>query len=196
MPDRENRWHIWMVKARSGDRTAYARLLGDVAERVRRFARSRMARSGHGTDELEDIVQEVLVALHTKRGTWDPSRPVGPWIDAIIRYKTADALRRMSRRAVLTDTLDVVSETIAATPSAVHPADLRDLDRHLDTLPKRERGVVVALSLEGVTVRKCAERLGITEGAVRVAFHRGLQRLEHLANREPALAGLGNGAGR
>ncbi|MEM6904945.1 MAG: sigma-70 family RNA polymerase sigma factor [Pseudomonadota bacterium] len=188
MSNREQKWQDWMRAARLGDRAAYSALLSDIAERVRRFSRRRLARSGLGLEEVEDIVQDVLVALHTKRDTWDPSRPLAPWVDAIIRYKTTDALRKLKRRAIVTDTLDAVAETIAATPSIFQTGALVDLDRHLRLLPSRERGVVMALSVEGLSVSGCASRLGITEGAVRVAFHRGLSRLEGAAEQEPAAA--------
>ncbi|MEM9099557.1 MAG: sigma-70 family RNA polymerase sigma factor [Pseudomonadota bacterium] len=187
MCDREDRWSDWMQEAMSGNQIAYHSLLTEVADRVRCFARGRLSRSGQCLGDLEDIVQDVLIGLHTKRHTWDATRPIAPWVDAIIRYKTADALRRLRRRAILTDTLDGVVETIADKPSAVLPSEVRDLSQKLEVLPKRERGVVSALSIEGLSVASCAKRLGITEVAVRVAFHRGLQRLERLANGEPAI---------
>lgn len=168
-----------MAAALKGDGEAYRALLEEVADRVRRFARRRLTRTGHGLDDVEDIVQEVLVALHTKRDTWDASRPIGPWIDAIIRYKTADAERMLHRRKVSTDTLDHVAETVAAAPTGGH--HMAEVARYLDALSQRERGVVSALCLDGISVASCAKRLGISEVAVRVAFHRGLARLTRRA---------------
>lgn len=186
MSDREHRWFSWMIAAQAGDRGAYNRLLTEVGDRVRRFAKRRLARSGFALDEVEDIVQEALVAVHTKRDTWDASRPIAPWVDAIIRYKTLDALRRLGRNAAKTEVFDPAEQDVAAPPSGDPARYIGDLDRHLGALPRRERGVVAALGLEGLSAAKCAERLGITEIAVRVAFHRGLNRLARLANGEPA----------
>lgn len=186
MEDRETSLRAAMLAADQGDEKAYASLLSAIAGRVRRNAGARVARAGASREDLEDIVQDVLVAVHVKRGTWEPGRPVGPWIDAIIRYKTVDALRRIGRRKVMTsDSFERVTETVAAPPPSQHVREPADLRRHLSVLPVRERGVVAALGLDGMSIAACAERFGITEGAVRVAFHRGLTRLYGLATAEP-----------
>ncbi|MEO0428434.1 MAG: sigma-70 family RNA polymerase sigma factor [Pseudomonadota bacterium] len=183
MDERETRWTMAMQAAMAGDRKSYAELLSSIAERVRRYAGSRVARAGAGPDDVEDIVQDVLVAVHTKRHTWQPERAVGPWVDAIIRYKTVDALRRLGRRRAMTsDCLDRVVETVAAPQPAPTFDAFGDVRGHLSALPSRERGVVAALGLDGMTIAACAERFGISEGAVRIAFHRGLARLANLAD--------------
>lgn len=184
MNEREQRWHGWALAAQNGDRNAYARLLGAISERVRRYARGQLARSPHSMDEVEDIVQEVLVAVHTKRETWDPSRPIAPWIDAIIRYKTTDALRRMSRRAATSKTVDPTELDVAAAPEPERLRFLHDLDRCLEALPSREKGVVAALGVDGQSAAKCAEQLGISEVDVRVAFHRGIARINRFLKKE------------
>ena len=80
-----------MQAACAGDRAAYEALLADIAGMLRAHARARLARSGFGPEEAEDVVQETLIALHAKRHTWDPERPILPWIQAIARHKTVDA---------------------------------------------------------------------------------------------------------
>ncbi|MEL7466513.1 MAG: sigma-70 family RNA polymerase sigma factor [Pseudomonadota bacterium] len=178
MDDREERWSRWASAALAGDRRSYDRFLVEVSERVRRYARSRLSRSGHGIDEAEDIVQDVLVAIHAKRETWDPSRPIGPWVDAIIRYKTADAMRKMGRRAVAAEDIDAIADLATAHYDGDRRLD--DLDRHLGALPSREQGVVAALGLEGMSAAKCAERFGMSEVDVRVAFLRGVAGIRRL----------------
>lgn len=190
-PDaRETRWSAHMRAALGGDRRAYAELLSAIADRVRAYARARVHRAGAGAEEVEDIVQDVLVAVHTKRDTWEPTRPFGPWVDAIIRYKTVDALRRLGRRqTIVSDTLERVAETVTA-PLPARMAELpADMQRHLSVLPRRERSVVTALGIEGMSIAGCAEQFGISEGAVRVAFHRGLARLASGADGDGPPAG-------
>jgi RNA polymerase sigma-70 factor (ECF subfamily) len=80
MIDREQDWALLMQAARQGDRKAYERLLAGVAEAVRVIVRRRLARLGLSTSEAEDVVQEVLLGIHTKRDTWDESRPFLPWV--------------------------------------------------------------------------------------------------------------------
>ena len=93
----ENDWAMWMRVAMTGDAGAYRKLLVSLAPHLRAVARSRCRRFGAPEAEVEDIVQEVLLTIHLKRGTWDQSRPIGPWVAAITRNKLIDILRRRGR---------------------------------------------------------------------------------------------------
>ncbi|HYF56828.1 MAG TPA: sigma factor, partial [Salinarimonas sp.] len=84
-----------MRAARRGDAAAYERLLAVLAAAIRPTVRRRLARMGLGTSETEDVVQEVLLAIHAKRHTWDEARPILPWVGAVARYKVVDAVRRL-----------------------------------------------------------------------------------------------------
>ena len=86
----ENDWAVWMRAAMTGDEGAYRQLLVSLTPHVRAVARSRCRRLGAPEGEVEDLVQEVLLTMHLKRGTWDQSRPIGPWVAAIARNKLID----------------------------------------------------------------------------------------------------------
>ncbi|BBK30352.1 RNA polymerase sigma-70 factor (ECF subfamily) [Stella humosa] len=172
--EREAQWSAWMRAADDGDDAAYRRFLEALAPAIRSVVRQGMARAGAGSGDIEDVVQETLLAIHLKRDSWDRASPIGPWINAIARYKTVDALRRQGRRAEAP--LDDVVEAMAA-PAAEDGLARRDAERALATLEGRTHQVVRAISLEGAGIGETARRLGITEGAVRVALHRGLKAL-------------------
>ena len=87
---RENDWAVWMRAAMTGDAGAYRQFLASLAPHVRAVARSRCRSLGAPEGEVEDIVQEVLLTIHLKRGTWDRARPIGPWVAAITRNKLID----------------------------------------------------------------------------------------------------------
>ena len=126
------------------------------------------------TFEAEDIVQEVLLSIHLKRGTWDPSRPIAPWISTIIRNKLIDSLRRRGRH------VDVPLEDVVAVLQIDEQAQAQerlDVDRILKTLKEPQRTIVHAISVEGSSVRETAGRVNMSEGAVRVALHRALKAL-------------------
>lgn len=166
-----------MRAARTGDGGAYARLLAEIATALRPLVRARLAQLGFDPDHAEDAVQEALIAIHAKADTWDEARPFVPWVRAIARHKTLDLARRLGRsRARLAPVpVEDWADFLAAPMEAPRPeAQAAAL---VATLPGRERGAVAALGLEGLSVRAAAGRLGISEGAVRVAFHRGLARL-------------------
>src|ERR1700730_15820494 len=73
----ENDWPVWMRAAMTGDAGAYRQLLVSLAPHIRAVARSRCRSLGAPEGEGEDLVQEVLLTIHLKRGTWDQSRPIG-----------------------------------------------------------------------------------------------------------------------
>ena len=169
----ENDWAVWMRAAMTGDAGAYRQLLVSLAPRLRAVARSRCRSLGAPEDEIEDLVQEVLLTIHLKRGTWDQSRPIGPWVAAIARNKLIDALRR--RRHVTVPIEDLVDSLQAEdlTPEL----STRDLDTLLDHLKPQQREIVRSISLNGSSIRETADRLRMTEGAVRVTLHRALKAL-------------------
>lgn len=174
MSQRQFEWAVWMRAANAGDAAAYDRLLHDLAKALRPIARRGLARGGANIADSEDIVQEVLLAVHLKRHTWDAAQPIGPWIRAIAHHKIVDALRRRGSRFDLP--IDELSETIPAADEAL-PLPERDVDRCLELLPAGQRLVVRTIAVEGVSIGQAAARLNMTQGAVRVALHRGLAAL-------------------
>lgn len=164
-----------MRAALGGDRAAYRDLLVALTPVLRMAARQGCLRLGLGVAEAEDVVQETLLALHLKRQTWDSNQPIGPWIRTIARNKLVDALRRHGRRGAEVD-IDDLSEILAA-PSEDDGGIRRDVARHLQALAPGQRNVVQAIAVDGISIRDTAQRLTMTEGAVRVALHRGLATL-------------------
>lgn len=160
----------------AGDERAYGDFLRAAAELVRGFARRRIGRDGI---DPEDIVQETLLAIHAKRHTWRADAPVKPWLYGIARYKLIDALRRRGRRAEVE--IGDIAET-AAQPEA-EAASPREIGRALDALAPGQRSAVAAVCVEGRSIREAAERLGMTETAIRVALHRGLAAIARRAAR-------------
>jgi RNA polymerase sigma-70 factor (ECF subfamily) len=163
-----------MRAANRGDADAYRRVLEELTPVVRALARRSLARLGAGQEEAEDVVQETLLALHLKRHTWDEARPLLPWVRAIAHNKLVDALRRRGRHAHAS--IDEVGDALAfdAEPATI---DGLESERALGRLKSRARDIVVAISVEGASAREVANRLGMTEGAVRVALHRALKSL-------------------
>ena len=116
-------------------------------------------------------MQDILIAVHLKRQTWDAARPIGPWISGIARYKIIDAARRRGGRTDLPieDFEDILPAQ--AEPETVND---RDVTRSLEALPDGQRKVVRAIAIEGVSITVAAQTFNMSEGAVRVALHRGL----------------------
>jgi RNA polymerase sigma-70 factor, ECF subfamily len=168
---REDEWTGLMQAANAGDNAAYHRLLKAVTPVLRAASRRGLARAGQPVDQSEDIVQDILLAVHLKRHTWDPNAPFAPWLFAIARNKLIDALRRRGRRVFVN--IDDFSETLPGEPveDTVAPGEVA---AHLNTLPQRQRDVLQAIAVDNVSIKDTAAKLSMTEGAVRVALHRGL----------------------
>jgi RNA polymerase sigma-70 factor, ECF subfamily len=163
-----------MRLARGGDDAAYRQLLGQVAVWLRGVARRGLVRAGRGVDDCEDIVQETLLAMHLKRDSWDDTQPLEPWLRAIAHHKLVDHLRRRGFR----DHVDLAdhSETLAS-PQATEEGASADARQMLSCLSEHQRRIVVAISIEGFSARDVGQKLGMSEGAVRVALHRALKML-------------------
>ena len=171
---RDAQWATWMRAGISGDSAAYRQFLEAATPFLRAIATRRCAQFGAPRSDAEDIVQDVLLAIHVKRGTWDPSRPIGPWLVAIVRNKVIDAFRRKGRRIDVP--IEDVIETLAAEDTGQSP-DVQTIERMLSRLNENQRVIVMAISIEGASIRQTAERLNMSEGAIRVALHRALKLL-------------------
>jgi RNA polymerase sigma-70 factor, ECF subfamily len=157
----------------AGDPAAYRTLLTNITPFIRAAVRRTFTRGGLGAVDIEDIVQDVLLAVHLKRHTWDRTLPLAPWLNAVARHKTIDALRRHGGR--LTTPIDELAEVLPdhGTASPAHG----DAERILGTLPEKQRRIVRAMTLDERSAADIGQELGMSEGAVRVALHRSLKTL-------------------
>lgn len=174
---REARWSDAMLAERRGDAVAYEAFLHDFAGGMRRIITANLRRLGLGTDDAEDVVQEVLLAVHSRRGQWDVDRPLVPWLNAIARYKTIDAARRLQRETRRRVDLSDEEWSSISLVGMGHDHDAMDVETLVSALPDGQQALVRAVAIEGVTHREAAHRLGTSEGAVRIAFHRSMKKL-------------------
>ncbi len=168
-----------MRAANRGDAAAYRRLLSEMAGVLRAVAAKRLAGLGLDAQEAEDVVQEALIGIHQKRATWDEARPILPWVHAVARYKMLDSARRQGRlrRGRVAAPAEDFAELIPAPAPAAPPGAADDAARLLEALPPGQRRVIEAVAIEGLSHREAGAKLGMNEGAVRVALHPGLKRL-------------------
>ena len=161
MDEIESRLRDLMLAGLAGEAAPYRRLLDDLSRLLRAF----YARRCPPGIDAEDLVQETLIAVHTRRATYDASQPFTAWAYAIARYKLIDALRR-GRLHLRAPVEDAEALFTPAGPDGVDAAmAARDLERIRET------------KIEGLSIRESAERHDMTETAVKVAIHRALKGL-------------------
>lgn len=172
MIDAEQELRALMLAGVAGDAIAHKAFLAAVARHLRAFYRSRMRAA---PEDAEDLVQETLIAIHTRRDAYDPAFPVTAWIYAIARYRLIDHWRRNKRRAAHIPIDDAPALFTEAGDEAVDAK--RDVMRLLESLPPKQREAIRLVKLEGVSVRDAAARTGLSESDVKVSAHRGLKTL-------------------
>jgi RNA polymerase sigma-70 factor (ECF subfamily) len=165
-----------MRLSQQGDAQAYRELLGRVRILVQAYAARALRRMGLEDDRLaEDLTQEILLAVHRKRQTYDPSQLFTPWLFAIARYKVID-FARSRRREGTAVALDAIADTLAAPATAAGVAD--DLQRLLAELPEKQRQALEMVKLEGLSIAEASERTRMSASAVKVTVHRALKSLK------------------
>jgi len=169
----EDRLRDLLVRGLAGDAAAYQAFLKDLSGYLRAFLRKRMVRL---PEEVEDLVQESLLAVHNQRHTYDPGQPLTAWVHAIAKYKLVDLLRRRACRELLNDPLDDELAVLANSDTNATAARL-DLAKLLEQLPERQRLPIVCMKLKGMSVVGTARLNGMSESAVKVGVHRGLKAL-------------------
>lgn len=162
-----------LIGGLSGDAATYRLFLDRLAAYLRAYLRRRLAQM---PQDVEDLVQEILLAVHNQRHTYDATQPLTAWIHAIARYKLVDLLRRRSRADLLHDALDEDDELLGVTDSDAAEARY-DIARLLEQLPDRQRLPILHVKLQGESVSETARRIGMSESAVKVGIHRGLKAL-------------------
>lgn len=170
MTDTETRLKALMLRGLEGDAPAYRECLALLGVRLRAYFARRMA--GAPAD-VEDMVQETLLAVHIKRATWDSAQSFTAWAHAVARYKLIDHWRRRKIRQTLP--LDDHAEFLAAEEH--DPGVGLELDRALASLPERQRVLVRDVKLAGLSLAEAGAKAGISEGAAKVALHRALKAL-------------------
>ena len=176
----EERWNAsegrlkgLLLRALAGDAAAYHAFLKDLSAHLRAYLRKRLVRL---PDEVEDLLQESLLAVHNQRHTYDAAQPLTAWVYAIARYKLVDLLRRRASHELLTDPLDDAAELFSSADAEAAQAR-RDLAQLLERLPERQRLPIMHMKLEGLSVTETARATGMSESAVKVGVHRGLKAL-------------------
>jgi RNA polymerase sigma-70 factor, ECF subfamily len=171
--DVETRLRTLFTEGLAGDAAAYRTFLSDLTRHLRGYLRKRIPQLH---EDVEDLVQEILLAVHNGRHTYRADEPLAAWVHAIARYKLMDFFRARARRESLNDPLDDHIDIFATSDDEPSEAR-RDIGKLLDQLPEKQRLPIMHVKLQGLSVAETARLTGLSESAVKVGVHRGLKAL-------------------
>lgn len=165
----EDQLKIWMTDGLDGNAASYAALLRALVPMLRAFYRRRV---GDG-DAIEDLVQDTLIAVHTRRMSYDRERVFSAWLFAIARYKMIDHFRRTRQVCPIED-----AEDMLAYEGFEDEMNARmDIDQMLADLPPKQASMIRQTRIEGHSIADAAHAAGIGESDVKISVHRGLKAL-------------------
>ena len=174
-----------MQRAQAGEHTAYAELLREITPLLRSEIRRR--RRFLPSQDVEDLVQDVLLSLHVVRATYDPARPFLPWLMAITHNRVVDGIRRQIRRGANEVAVGEPPETFAcdATNSPVEAyGDPEALRLALQRLPQGQRTAIEMVKLREMSLKEASTASGMSVAALKVAVHRGIGALRKALHAE------------
>ena len=166
----EDQLRAWMTGGLDGDAAAHEALLRALVPLLRSFYRRRLRGAD---DDVEDLVQETLISIHTRRASYDRDRPFTAWLYAIARYRLIDHLRR--RRAVVP--IEDVEAMLIAEGFEDAAAARMDVNALLSTLSPKQARAIRDTHVDGLSVAEAAAKAGIGESDVKVSVHRGIKAL-------------------
>ena len=176
-------WREWMRAAQHGDRQRYGDLLTAVIQPLRRGARARWPQSDAAA--IEDAVQETLLALHSSRHLYDPTRPFMPFLFGIMRFRGGDVMRRTRRAGARETSIDDLPETSDALRTDSNQDSLLEADAlraAIARLPAGQRQAIEMTKLQELSLQEASTMSGMSVAALKVATHRGVQALRKLLN--------------
>jgi RNA polymerase sigma-70 factor (ECF subfamily) len=168
-------WGALMAAAQNGHGGAYRRLLGEVSVWLTRYFGRRLP-----PGDVDDAVQETLLAIHRRRHTYDPHYPLGPWLAAIAKHKWVDQLRSLGRRPTeqLSENLSIADHETAVVSSSV-------LANLLEELRPAQAQAILLVKVQGYSIEDASRETGLSPSAVKMNIHRGLVRLTAFIEKTP-----------
>ncbi len=168
MTDKTDNLAALMRQSLNGDKRAYAEILRETSRFLRPFLANRLS----FTNEVDDLLQEILLSIHKARHTYDGNRPYKPWVYAIAKFRLQDYLRahyadQMHHADDLSGLEDYLHENV--TESAI---SYESISGEVEKLSQKQATILQLMHQEGYTAKEVAEKLGMNESAVKVAAHR------------------------
>lgn len=168
-----------MRHSQAGDVDSYRRLLMRIRTLLQKYVENSFARFGLGSGGgQEDVLQDILLAIHSKRHTYDPAQFFLPWLYAVARYKLIDHLRKNKVSLRSTVSLDDELENLETLMPLEVGVDL-DIETLFESLPEKQKVVLKLVKIEGLSVDEASKRTGFSQSDIKVTVHRAIKSLQN-----------------
>jgi RNA polymerase sigma-70 factor, ECF subfamily len=177
----ESELRMEMLRSLAGDREAHERLLTQVAQMMRAYLSKSISPTHPGHESVEDLVQDVLIAIHQKRHTYRTDLPILPWIYSIARYRLIDSVRAAKRVPLSVPWDDELSPAVEDQHEGLEKAEV---ERALEGLSAKQREALLLSKVEGLPLAEVATKMKMSLSAVKVTIHRAMKALKKGRTRE------------
>jgi RNA polymerase sigma-70 factor (ECF subfamily) len=175
----ERELSLLMRSSQAGDAESYRRLLVRVRTMLQKYVENSFARFGLGSrGGQEDVLQDILLAIHLKRHTFDPEQFFLPWLYAVARYKLIDHLRKNKVSLRSTVSIDDELENVETLMPLEVGVDL-DIETLFESLPEKQKVVLKLVKIEGLSVDEASKRTGFSQSDIKVTVHRAIKSLQN-----------------
>jgi RNA polymerase sigma-70 factor (ECF subfamily) len=175
----ERELSLLMRSSQAGDAESYRRLLVRIRTMLQKYIENSFARFGLGSrGGQEDVLQDILLAIHLKRHTFDPEQFFLPWLYAVARYKLIDHLRKNKVSLRSTVSIDDELENVETLMPLEVGVDL-DIETLFESLPEKQKVVLKLVKIEGLSVDEASKRTGFSQSDIKVTVHRAIKSLQN-----------------
>ncbi len=155
----------------AGNTALYNQFLQQISGILRRVLAKRLS-----SNDIEDVVQEILISIHKARHTYDGQRPLMPWVMAIASFRINDYLRKVYKHGQNTVNVENIAETLADDVTESY-GDTESIDELLKDVPARQKRILTMMYVEGHTAKETGKQLEMNESAIKVAAHRAIKKI-------------------
>ncbi|MBK8396598.1 MAG: sigma-70 family RNA polymerase sigma factor [Leptospiraceae bacterium] len=168
-----------MAETQAGNSNSYRILLNQISITLSKFLSKRIG----SVDDREDVLQEILIAIHSSRHTYLPAKPFYPWMYAIAKNTLVKYYKRIQK----INANQIVAEIENISSPKKHESDeverTNEIIRLVNELPGKQKQIIQMLKIQGLSIKEVSAKLKLSEANVKVIAHRGYHTLRKVAKK-------------
>jgi RNA polymerase sigma-70 factor, ECF subfamily len=169
----------------NGDQKSYAMFLERVAGMLRTYLKKSVNPGRVSNEQVEDLIQDVLMAIHQKRSTYRIEMPLMPWLYSITRYRLIDSYRAEGRKPMVLSFDENFDLNEIADESEPQESNCKaELEVVMGCLSDKQKQVLHLAKVEELPLAEVSVRMKMSLSSVKVTIHRAMEKLKRNAGEE------------